>query len=133
MTGPQPRAHQQAAIEAIQASLATGPRATALLACGTGKTLTGLCCLAQRRDGAADSGRLLVIGPGETLAQALQSRFTDVRLVDAVDGDGPSRVYPPGAFQSSPRCGTELRSTTAIRSAGCLVVTVTGEPAPLGG
>ncbi len=41
-TRAQPRKHQEEAIEAVTRGLSKAPRATALMACGTGKTLVGL-------------------------------------------------------------------------------------------
>ena len=70
---PTPRPHQARAIDDIAQELAANPRATALMACGSGKTLVGLWVAERLLAGRSDA-RILVLLPSLALvSQTLKS------------------------------------------------------------
>jgi len=71
-----PQAHQQEAIKAIQTAFATRDRSTAVMACGTGKTLLGLW-VAE----ASEARRILVLVPSlALLRQTLHEWLRQTKL-----------------------------------------------------
>ncbi len=62
----QPQPHQQEALDAILPSLEKSDRATAIMACGTGKTLVALW-VAERCSGRRSGGNILVLVPSLAL------------------------------------------------------------------
>ncbi|WP_442945638.1 DEAD/DEAH box helicase family protein [Nocardia sp. SSK8] len=65
--------HQSEAVEKICASLTTPGRATAVSACGTGKTIVG----AESSRRIAPHGRVLVLVPNPGIAGADRARLRD--------------------------------------------------------